>query len=88
MGKKENIQILGVVSDAWINRSTLDGVVDERFRLEANGTISLDANEDGEMMDLSGDLAVLLIETWDSDGVRTIISHTIRSNCRFSNGRQ
>lgn len=74
-GEDGQIQILGTVSDAWINRSTLDGVVDERFRLEANGTISLDASEDGEMMDLSGDLAVLLIETWDSDGVRRL-SHT------------
>ena len=74
-GEEGEVQILGVVSDAWINRSTLNGVVDERFRLEANGTISLDANEDGEMMDLSGDLAVLLIETWDSDGVRRL-SHT------------
>ena len=74
-GEEGDVQILGVVSDAWINRSTLNGVVDERFRLEANGTISLNANEDGEMMDLSGDLAVLLIETWDSDGVRRL-SHT------------
>ena len=74
-GEEGGVQILGVVSDAWINRSTLNGVVDERFRLEANGTISLDANEDGEMMNLSGDLAVLLIETWDSDGVRRL-SHT------------
>ena len=74
-GEEGEVQILGVVSDAWINRSTLNGVVDERFRLEANGTISLNANEDGEMMDLSGDLAVLLIETWDSDGVRRL-SHT------------
>lgn len=74
-GEEGGVQILGVVSDAWINRSTLNGVVDERFRLEANGTISLNASEDGEMMDLSGDLAVLLIETWDSDGVRRL-SHT------------
>ncbi len=74
-GEEGDIQILGVVSDAWINRSTIDGVVDERFRLEANGTISLDGNEDGEVMNLDGDLAVLLIETWDSDGVRRL-SHT------------
>lgn len=74
-GDEGDIQILGVVSDAWINRSTFDGVVDERFRLEANGTISLAADEDGEMMNLDGELAVLLIETWDSDGVRRL-SHT------------
>ena len=74
-GDEGDIQILGVVSDAWINRSTFDGVVDERFRLEANGTISLAADEDGEMMNLDGELAVLLIETWDSDGKRRL-SHT------------
>ena len=74
-GDEGDIQILGVVSDAWINRSTFDGVVDERFRLEANGTISLAADEDGEMMNLDGELAVLLIETWDSDGIRRL-SHT------------
>ena len=71
-GEEGEIQILGFVSDAWINRTTLNGIVDERFRLEANGTISLNSDEDGEMVNLSGDLAVLLIETWDSDGVRKL----------------
>ena len=71
-GEEGEIQILGFVSDAWINRITLNGIVDERFRLEANGTISLNSDEDGEMVNLSGDLAVLLIETWDSDGVRKL----------------
>ena len=33
-GEEGDVQILGVVSDAWINRSTLNGVVDERFRLK------------------------------------------------------
>jgi hypothetical protein len=71
-GEDGEIQILGFVSDAWINRTTLNGIVDERFRLEANGSISLNSDEDGGMMNLSGDLAVLLIETWDSDGVRKL----------------
>ena len=71
-GEDGEIQILGFVSDAWINRTTLNGIVDERFRLEANGSISLNSNEDGGMVNLSGDLAVLLIETWDSDGVRKL----------------
>jgi len=74
-GDDGEIEILGIISDAWINRTTLNGIVDERFRLEANGTISLESNEDGEMIDLNGDLALLLIETWDSDGVRRL-SHT------------
>ena len=74
-GDEGDVQIQGTISDAWINRTTLNGIVDERFKLEANGSISLNSMEDGEMMNLSGDLAVLLIETWDSDGVR-MLSHT------------
>ena len=74
-GEEGNVQIQGTVSDAWINRTTLNGIVDERFRLEANGSIFLNAIEDEDRVNLSGDLAVLLIETWDSDGVRRL-SHT------------
>tara|TARA_B100000945_G_scaffold67653_2_gene50906 strand:+ start:165 stop:3107 length:2943 start_codon:yes stop_codon:yes gene_type:complete len=74
-GDEGNLQIQGTISDAWINRTTLNGIVDERFRIEANGSISVDVNEDDEMMNLSGDLAVLLIETWDSNGTR-VLSHT------------
>ena len=74
-GDEGDLQIQGTISDAWINRTTLNGIVDERFRIEANGSISVDANEDDEMMNLSGDLAVLLIETWDSNGTR-VLSHT------------
>jgi hypothetical protein len=69
------VDIEGVVSDAWINRSMFDGIVDERFRLEANGTIGILSEEDNEMMNLTGELAVLLIETWDSNGTRRL-SHT------------
>ena len=74
-GDEGAVQIEGTISDAWINRTTLNGIVDERFRIEANGSISVDADNDGEMMDLSGELAVLLIETWDSNGTRRL-SHT------------
>ena len=74
-GEEGDLEIQGMISDAWINRTTLNGIVDERFRLEANGSISLYSLDDGEMMNLSGDLALLLIETWDSDGVRRL-SHT------------
>ena len=69
-----NMNIQGEISDAWINRSTINGIIDERFRLEANGTISMFTQEDDETMNLSGYLAVLLIETWDSNGER-ILSH-------------
>ena len=53
----------------------IDNIIDERFRLEANGTISLLAEEDDGIMDLDGELAVLFIETWDSNGSR-VLSHT------------
>ena len=74
-GDEGAVDIEGTVSDAWINRSMVNGIIDERFRLEANGTISMLADEDDEMMNLDGDLAVLLIETWDSNGTRRL-SHT------------
>ena len=77
-GDESAVQIEGTISEAWINRTTLNGIVDERFRIEANGSISVDANEDGEMMDLSGDLAVLLIETWDSNGTRRLSIHNLK----------
>jgi len=74
-GDDGELAIQGSISDAWINRSMVNGMLDERFRLEANGSISLLANDNDSSMDLSGDLAVLLIETWDSDGERRL-SHT------------
>ena len=40
-GEEGDCKFSELISDAWINRTTLNGVVDERFRLEANGTISL-----------------------------------------------
>ncbi len=74
-GEEGVVDIDGIVSDAWINRSTVNGIIDERFRLEANGSISVLSETDDETMDLSGELAVLLIETWDSNGTRRL-SHT------------
>jgi hypothetical protein len=74
-GDESNVDIEGTVSDAWINRSMVNGIVDERFRLEANGTISVLSEEEDESMNLTGELAVLLIETWDSNGTRRL-SHT------------
>ncbi|RJU88886.1 MAG: hypothetical protein DWC02_01090 [Candidatus Poseidoniales archaeon] len=70
-----DVEIEGTVSDAWINRSMVNGIIDERFRLEANGTISVLSDSEDEMMNLDGELAVLLIETWDSNGTRRL-SHT------------
>ena len=71
-GEEGVVQIQGTVSDAWINRTMYDGIVDEWFRLEANGSISINADENDETMNLSGEMAVLLIETWDSNGTRRL----------------
>ena len=60
-GDDGELAIQGSISDAWINRSMVNGMIDERFRLEANGSISLLANDNDSSMDLSGDLAVLLL---------------------------
>ena len=66
------IQIEGTVSDAWINRTMLDGIIDERFRLEANGSMVMNGSDDDGEMSLDGEIAVLLIETWDSNGTRKL----------------
>ena len=70
-----DIKIQGEISDAWINRSMIGDIIDERFRLEANGSISLSAEDEDSLIDLDGEVAVLLIETWDSNGTRKL-SHT------------
>ncbi len=72
---ENDVEIEGTVSDAWINRTMTNGIIDERFKLEANGTISVLSDTEDEMMNLDGELAVLLIETWDSNGTRRL-SHT------------
>ena len=79
-GEDGDVQIQGSISDAWINRSMAGGIVDERFRLEANGSISVLSQDDDEMLDLSGELAVLLIETWDSNGTRTVSYTHLRAH--------
>lgn len=63
------------VSEASLNRSVVLGVVDERLRLEANGTIAVneeDASEAGGQYDLDGTVSVLLLELWDENGTRRL----------------
>ncbi len=73
-GQDENgdLVIDGVVSDAWVNRSLSNGIVDERSLLEANGTIGIYASDEDGSFNLTGELAVLYIETWDSNGTRRL----------------
>ena len=66
------IQIEGTVSDAWINRTMLDGIIDERFRLEANGSMVMNGSDDDGEMSLDGEIMVPATETWDSNGTRKL----------------
>ena len=67
-----DLTIAGVVSDAHINRSLSNGIVDEKFLLEANGTIGIYGEDEGEIFNLTGDVAVLYFETWDYNGTRKL----------------
>lgn len=63
------------VTDASLNRSVLQGVIDERLRLEANGSLTIEAidpDEAGGSFDLDGTVTVLLLETWDHNGTRRL----------------
>ncbi len=63
------------VSEASLNRSVVLGVVDERLRIEANGSLSVnedDQEEAGGQYDLDGTVSVLLLELWDENGTRRL----------------
>ncbi|MDP6234586.1 MAG: hypothetical protein QF364_01940 [Candidatus Poseidoniaceae archaeon] len=65
------------VSDGWFNRSMIDGDLDERLRIEATGDLSIieQNDEGGESLNVTGEVSVFLLETWDENGVRRL-QHT------------
>ena len=64
------------VSQAELNRSIVDGVVGERLKLEATGTLDVtESGEDNASLDIDGELAVFFFEYSDVDGVR-FLEHT------------
>ena len=65
------------VSDGWFNRSMIDGNLDERLRIEATGDLSIieQNDEGGESLNVTGEVSVFLLETWDENGVRRL-QHT------------
>ncbi|MDP6869973.1 MAG: hypothetical protein QGI21_04295 [Candidatus Poseidoniaceae archaeon] len=79
VGEEGDMTIEGAVTDAWINRSMIDGIVDEKFRLEANGTLELISEDEDESINMSGEIAVLLIETWDYNGTRLLTYQQIEA---------
>ena len=63
------ISVNGTVSDASYTRSLENGVVSEHLILEANGSISLNSDEDGRL-DLDGEVSLLRFEVMDIAGQR------------------
>ena len=63
------ISVNGTVSDASYTRSLENGVVSEHLILEANGSITLNSDEDGRL-DLDGEVSLLRFEVMDIAGQR------------------
>ncbi|MDP6906261.1 MAG: hypothetical protein QF440_02465 [Candidatus Thalassarchaeaceae archaeon] len=70
-----DIDVYGQVVNSHIVRNWVEGVVEEKLRIEASGNLSLEESGGGEFMEADGDLALFLIETHDIDGQR-ILSNT------------
>ena len=63
------ISVNGTVNDASYTRSLENGVVSEHLILEANGSITLNSDEDGRL-DLDGEVSLLRFEVMDIAGRR------------------
>ena len=70
-------EITANVSQGWFNRSMIDGDLSERLRIEATGELEIiDTDEDDqETLNVTGDISVFFLETWDENGVRKL-QHT------------
>ena len=80
-------EVAATVSEATLNRSVIDGLVSERLRIEANGSLdvhTIDANESEGSLDIEGTVAVLVLELWDEDGVRRIDHQQIEATADFT----
>ncbi len=74
-GDSESV-ISANVSDGWFNRSMIDGDLSERLRIEATGDLSIiDESEEGQGLNVSGEVSVFFLETWDENGIRRL-QHT------------
>ena len=64
------------VSQAELNRSTIDGVIEEQLLLEATGVLNLsDSSASNDTLSIDGELAVFFLEYHDVDGER-VLQHT------------
>ena len=63
-----NFDLDGNVSQAWYNRTMIDGVVDEKTILEANGNIYIDESTNESTTIVEGEISTIYIETHDYNG--------------------
>lgn len=64
------------VSEAFLNRSVINGVVGEHLSLEATGSLNIsEESGDESSLNIDGELAVFFFEYTDVDGVR-VLQHT------------
>lgn len=64
------------VSQAELNRSMIDGVVEEQLLLEATGVLNVsDSSEENSSLNIDGELAVFFLQYHDVDGQREL-QHT------------
>ena len=64
------------VSEAFLNRSVINGVVGEHLSLEATGSLNIsEESGDDSSLNIDGELAVFFFEYSDVDGVR-VLQHT------------
>ena len=80
-------EVAATVSEATLNRSVVNGLVSERLRIEANGSLDVHSIEDNGSegsLDIEGTVAVLVLELWDEDGVRRIDHQQIEATADFT----
>ena len=80
-------EVAASVTEATLNRSIIEGIVSERLRIEANGTLDVHTIEDNESegsLDIDGTVAVLVLELWDEDGVRRLDHQQIEAVADFT----
>ena len=65
-----NFDLDGNVSQAWYNRTMIDGIVDEKTILEANGDIYIDESTNESTTIVEGEISTIYIETHDYNGTR------------------
>ena len=80
-------EVAATVSEATLNRSVINGLVSERLRIEANGSLdvhTIDANESEGSLDIEGTVAVLVLELWDENGVRRLDHQQFEATADFT----